>query len=211
MVKERKPFYTPSQPANTSSASPSDQANKDIKDQVRRNNALINFTEGKINNIENFYNGEKNLSSYYNMSNVNQNGYGRTINVPKVLPAGVVPGPSYNGAVTIGEKCVGPHCAIPVTPTSGNFVNKNLRSTNAPEQALRHYPSTYRLGNNSDIMPGLAKYTNDGLNSGPFNIDVPDNSSGLLEYIINPVTNRKVRVDSDIGKKVMENYLNFRN
>ena len=41
-VKERKPFYNPSQPVNTSSDSPSDMANKDIKDANRRNEALIN-------------------------------------------------------------------------------------------------------------------------------------------------------------------------
>ena len=59
-------------------------------------------------------------------------------------------------------------------------------------------------------LSGITKYTNDGLNSGPYNIDVPDNSSGMLEYIINPETNRKVKVESDLGQRIIEKYVNFR-
>lgn len=204
----KKPFFNPSQPINTTSDSPTDIANKLIKKNDKKNNSIVNFTEGKYNNIENFNNKEKNRSSYYNMSG-QDNGYGRTLNVPKTLPAGVVPGPSYNGAVTIGEPCVGPHCSIPINPTSNYMINKNLIKGKTPREALNHYPSTYRLGNNSDIMPGIGKYTNNGLNKGPYNIDVPKNEE-VLEYIINPETNRKVKVNSDIGKQLMEQYLNYR-
>ena len=55
-----------------------------------------------------------------------QKGSGRTINVPKTSPPNTVPGPSFNGAVTIGEACNGPWCSIPVTPTVSNMVNNNL-------------------------------------------------------------------------------------
>ena len=47
MTKIKKnAFFYPSQPENTSSASPSEQANSATK-QDRQNNALINLTEGK--------------------------------------------------------------------------------------------------------------------------------------------------------------------
>jgi hypothetical protein len=51
---KKNAFFYPSQPANTSSASPSEQANDDISNQDRRNNRLINLTEGKHNTVENF-------------------------------------------------------------------------------------------------------------------------------------------------------------
>ena len=109
-VNEIQPFYNPEQPANTPSAPPTDVATNNIKKANKKNNYLINYAEGKINTIESFTNREKNLNvKYNNMSN--NSGYGRTLNVPKVLPAGVLPGPSYNGAVTIGEPCKGGHCS----------------------------------------------------------------------------------------------------
>tara|TARA_Y100000389_G_C17445560_1_gene511384 strand:- start:1749 stop:2051 length:303 start_codon:yes stop_codon:yes gene_type:complete len=51
---KKNAFFYPSQPANTSSSSPSDQANDYISKQDRRNNSLINITEGKYDTVENF-------------------------------------------------------------------------------------------------------------------------------------------------------------
>ena len=205
-------FYYPSKSSKSSGDSPSDKVNSAINKSEKKNNAIINLTEGKISNIgkinflEQFRNREKNLSSYYNMSNKSN---GRTLNVPKVLAPGMIPNSSYNGAISIGEKCEGPHCAIPVNPTSGFMINQNLRSANPPAAALQMYPSTFRLGNNSDVNPGITKYVNGtSKNPGPFNIEVPAKQE-QFQYIINPVNGRKVSVDSLEGKQVLENYRNF--
>lgn len=42
--------------------------------------------------------------------------------------------------------------AIPVNPTSGYMINQNIRSANPPKAALQMYSSTFRLGNNSDVI-----------------------------------------------------------
>ena len=205
MKKEIKKnaFFYPSQSGKTSSASPTDQASADIENADKKNRAIIDFTQGKVSELETFSN-KNNLNTYYNMSNINQTGYGRTLNIPKELPAGVIPGPSYNGAVTIGEKCVGPHCSIPVNPTTSYMIKKNLQS--AGPHHVQHYPSTYRLGNNTELPQGMSKYTNkNSLNNGPFNIDVIDAPSNI-EYIINPATNRKVQVDSFEGRYIIEKF-----
>ena len=124
-------FYYPSKSPKSSGDSPADKVNKAINNSEKKNNAIINLTEGKISKIdkikfmEQFRNREKYLSLYYNMSNKSN---GRTLNIPKVLPPGMIPNSSYNGGISIGEKCVGPHCAIPVNPTSGYMINQNLRS-----------------------------------------------------------------------------------
>ena len=95
-----------------------------------------------------------------------QVGSGRTIHIPKLIYPGTVPGPSYNGGVTIGEPCKGNHCYIPVSnkvfTEASNRVNMDIPF---------HNPSLYRPGNNSVKLP-IKKYTNNGLNHGPFNIDI---------------------------------------
>ena len=134
---------------------------------------------------------------------------GRTINVPKVLPAGIIPNPSYNGAVTIGEKCEGPHCSIPTAPTSGSLISTNLESALPPPGAEFHYPSTFRLGNSSDENPRIGLYQNPGsLNSGPYNISVPKDKNEY-QSIVNPETGFKVKSSSLAGKQILENYKNY--
>lgn len=91
---------------------------------------------------------------------------GRTLNIPKNPIPGKVPGPTYNGAITIGRKCTGDHCSVPVSREVFNEVS--LRSN---REIPFHSPSLYRPGNNTVNVP-LKKYTNTGLNKGPFNIDV---------------------------------------
>jgi len=94
-----------------------------------------------------------------------QRGCGRTINIP--LPDGSVPGPSFNSAVTVGEACVGSHCAVPVTPTTDGMM-ANLNS--GVPGANINYPGTERMGNSSFNMAGIGPYTGTQLNNGPFSM-----------------------------------------
>ena len=91
---------------------------------------------------------------------------GRTLNIPRNPVAGKVPGATYNGGVTIGRKCRGKHCSVPVSRTIFNEV-----SMIANREIPFHSPSLYRPGNNTVNVP-LKKYTNTGMNKGPFNIDI---------------------------------------
>ena len=62
MVKtSKKAFFYPSQSQKTSSDSPSDKVNKQILSSTKKNNAIINLTQGKISsiNLEEFQNREK--------------------------------------------------------------------------------------------------------------------------------------------------------
>ena len=66
MTKIKKnAFFYPSQPENTSSASPSDQANSAINKQDKQNNALINLTEGKITKKEGFVNNPRRVDEVH--------------------------------------------------------------------------------------------------------------------------------------------------
>ena len=69
-----------------------------------------------------------------------QVGSGRTIHIPKLIYPGTVPGPSYNGGVTIGEPCKGNHCYIPVLK-SFYFARVNM-------DIPFHNPSLGSPGNN---------------------------------------------------------------
>jgi hypothetical protein len=160
-------FSYPTTDANESSASPGDQANDAINNDNAKNLALIQLTEGTKKNIN-----LKQLGGKAKNKNKNKNkkGGGRTINVPKELPVGQIPGPSFNGALTIGEKCVGGHCAIPVDPLTSNFTNNNLKSANPPLKGTFHYQGTNRLGNSQLKMPGVEQYIGTKLNNGSFNI-----------------------------------------
>ena len=158
-------FSYPTTDANDSSASPGDQANDAINKDSAKSLALINLTEGRKSNIN-----LSQLGGKVKRKNKNKKGGGRTINVPKNLPVGQIPGPSFNGALTIGEKCVGGHCAIPVDPLTSNFTNSNLKSANPPLKATFHYQGTNRLGNSQLKMPGVEQYVGTKINHGLFNI-----------------------------------------
>lgn len=122
-----------------------------------------------------------------------------------------------NGGLNIGEVCSGPHCAIPVEPLTANLIHNNLNSANPPPNANIHYPGTLRQGNNYLDMPGIIQYQGTNNNPGPFNIQVAagkkdgcmcDNQEGgAYNYIRNPLTNRKVNINSALGKKIINNYI----
>ncbi len=182
-----------------SNQSISDNVMDSLKQTQEQNNLLLNVTQGILTkpaegflnyNEENdfdgnyksiysqFITGEQVGESYRrafmtaNNLNGNETGYGRTINVPKVLPPGQIPPPSFNGAHTIGEKCVGKHCSVPVEPTLAGM-SRNLLSANPPAQAMSMYPGTYRPGNSSDKLPTIVYYNHGtATNHGPYNIEV---------------------------------------
>ena len=221
MSKEVKAFDYPTEKANSSSKSPIDQVNDNMQKDSFKNLALINLTEGKsLFNVNDFnhYGGYKNISQYnIQMKKYRQKGCGRTINVPKTHPTNSVPGPSFNGAVTIGETCIGTHCAMPVEPTATNMINNNLNSANPPPGANVHYPGTDRLGNSSLLMPAINDYVGTKLNHGPHRIQCAGGKNNLIGdlasyfYIVNPESGRKVNIYGKIGKKVLMNYLNLIN
>ena len=167
-VKVKKTaFFYPSQPANASAKSPADQANESVLKNNAKNNAIINLTEGKINynpSIFETFTNKKNIASYYMNNNNNPNREGRTLNVPKIAIPGKVPGPSYNGAVTIGEPCVGGHCPVPAEPTAGYMTYQNLRS--APE----YY---YANNDTSNVISAFEAFSSDSTNPLPPNILTP--------------------------------------
>lgn len=103
------------------------------------------------------------------------------------------------GGVLISEPCSGPHCAIPVEPTTSNLINNNIKSANPPLDAFTQYPGTNRLGNNTDSMPGVSNYVGTTLNHGPFNIKCTGQKAGAgtdINEIDIEVLNTKPTFDS---------------
>ena len=83
------------------------------------------------------------------------------------------PEPVPNGGLFGGPQAVGPYASIPVTPTTTNLINKNLRSANPPPGATEQYIGDNRLGNNYVPMPGVNWYNSAyDRNKGPFTIKV---------------------------------------
>ena len=70
------------------------------------------------------------------------------------------PEPSYNGGLYKGPRFNGPWGNIPVTPTTTNMINNNLKSADPPPGATTQYPGTNRPGNNFIAMPGVNWYNN---------------------------------------------------
>ena len=134
----------------------------------------------------------------------NKKGGGRTINVPKVYD-GDVPGPSFNGAVTVGEECVGAHCSVPIEPTTTYMIHDALDSSTPGANVS--YPGTDRLGNNSFAMPGISAYEGTTINPGPFNLQCAGGKNNPFNYIVNPDTGRRVSIYGKIGKRVLKKYV----
>jgi hypothetical protein len=98
---------------------------------------------------------------------------GRTLNTPPVpLPAGQMPGPSYNAGLYTGPMCSGPQCNGPVRPTQNNYFYVSTSHLTPGQQKLLPYQTPYsnRLGNSTDIdLPALIKYIPNN-STGPYNI-----------------------------------------
>ena len=82
---KKKAFFYPSQPENASSASPIDQANSDINESDKRNNMLINLTEGKLDASEGFQNRKEIDEIHYHHETVSYMKYSdlETLDTPK--------------------------------------------------------------------------------------------------------------------------------
>lgn len=162
-------------------------------------------------NLHNEQQNKDNSAFYLSSGMSPQNGGGRTLNIPKSLPPNKLPGPSYNGAVTIGEACQGGHCSIPVTPTVENLIHNNLQSANPPPGATLNYPGTNRLGNNQINMPGIHTYSGTENNPGPFNIQCSSmqcgGSTSPFNYITHPDTKKVYHISSKKGKSIIKKYL----
>ena len=181
-------YMNPSVDAN-SYGSPMEQA---IRDNQRQQNV----------DAENLYASTGNPLS----------GGGRTLNVPKHLPQNVVPGPSYNGAVTTGIPCQGGHCSIPVTPQVDYLINKNLSNGTLPPPpplAKYNYPGTHRLGNNYFKMPGIGNYVGTEQNPGPFEMNVIQGGGSLYQYITHPRTKKMYNINSHKGKHILQKYISL--
>lgn len=86
-----------------------------------------------------------------------------------------IPPPPPNGGLYGGPVCLKPWMPIPVTPTTTNLIQNNLRSANPPPGATEQYVGTNRKGNNYVGMPGVYWYNKtSSLNYGPFNIKGTD-------------------------------------
>ena len=116
----------------------------------------------------------------------NQTAGGRTINIPKYLPEGVVPGASFNNANTIGEQCIGSHCGISIKPTAFDYMNNISSLPNSPIGVQSQVPGGPRLGNSS--------YTNQV-------------GGSLFQEIFDPISLKKYRINSSKGMYILRNYL----
>ena len=135
-------------------------------------------------------------------------GGGRTTNIPKYLPENIIPGPSFNNGHTIGAPCLGDHCGIPITPISHNYSNNIIPQINdAPLNISSQIIGNDRLGNNSFSSNLIGNYTGTKLNPGPFNIQCAG-SSNNFDYITHPITRKKYSINSNKGKKILNNFLN---
>ena len=193
----QKAFYYPLEESSISSAPPSHKLNKQLNILNNNHNNIIELAEGKTTNIR--------QSGGYSRAQrrVVKRTHGRQSAGYSSTQQSV--GKTTNGGLNIGDKCVGGHCAIHIEPTSINLIHNNLLSANPPPNANIHYP-VQRQGNYQ--MPGISNYLGTKLNPGPFNLlgsGKPINST--YNYIINPLTNRKVKITTSLGKKIINNYI----
>ena len=91
-------------------------------------------------------------------------------------PKSQAPKPQHNAGLYTGPSFDGPWGNIPVTPTTTNMINQNLRSANPPPGATTQYPGNIRPGNNWQAMVGVDRFISDNkVNWGPFKINCTAN------------------------------------
>ena len=175
-------FMNPEVDANSHGSSLDRAYQTEVSNQ-KKNNEIINVSNGSV-------------------------GGGRTINVPKIMHKSFIPDSSYNGAVTIGEPCVGSHCSIPITPSSDNLINHNLKTSHPPPRATINYPGTERIGNNSTSFPGIHNYRVTNCNMGPFQIQCGSGTiSSSYLWITDYNTKKRYKTHSKEGKQIIKNLL----
>jgi hypothetical protein len=173
----QKAFHYPLEKSSISSLPPAHKLNKDLNILNNNHNNIIELAEGKTTKVKQSGGRWK------------QRGRGKTT----------------NGGLNSGESCSGTHCSIPIEPTTDNLIHNNLLSANPPPNANVHYPGSPRIGNSNMLMPGITGYQGTRINPGPFNLKGAGKNT--YNYIVNPLTNRKVGITTTLGKKILHNYL----
>lgn len=132
-----------------------------------------------------------------------QSGSGRTINIPKELPSGVIPGSSFNNGNTIGSPCLGSHCGVSITPTAYNYNNRIIPSIEGSPPGVKSQINNFdRLGNNTSHEGNFNIYTGTKLNSGPFMLQC----AGKGMSIMDPNNLKEYSIFTKRGKKIIKNY-----
>ena len=85
----------------------------------------------------------------------------------------------------------GPWGNINVTPTTSEYINKNLISANPPPGATTQYPGTIRQGNNYDTYVDVNDYVGTTKNPGPFTIKNTSKAGGKKKKKRTKRTKRK--------------------
>ena len=136
-----------------------------------------------------------------------QKGSGRTLNIPKELPIGVIPGSSFNNGNTIGAPCLGSHCGISITPTAYNYNNRVIPNIDGSPPGINSQVGNLdRLGNNTSHENNFNNYIGNNINTGPFKIQC---AGGL--FIYNPINKNRYSINSRKGRKIINNYIKHLN
>lgn len=104
------------------------------------------------------------------VNNCCESSVGTPVDVPSKVPPGSqwnspyesAPPAPHNGGLYTGPPASGPWASIPVTPTTAEYINSNLRSASGTPDSLTQYPNTNRLGNNFSAMPGVFNFAKQG-------------------------------------------------
>lgn len=114
--------------------------------------------------------------------NCSETSIGTPVDVPSQVPTGkqwknpydMAPPAPRNGGLYTGPPAYGPWASIPVTPTTSEYINNNLRSASGTPDSFNQYPNTNRPGNNFSSMPGVSNFAKQG--HGPHRIHCTPNS-----------------------------------
>ena len=134
---------------------------------------------------------------------------GATINLDSNIPKNIqwnspfesAPKAPLNGGLYTGAPGNGPWSAIPITPTTDNMINNNLKSANPPPSATNQYPLNIKPGNNFQGNTDLSWYTNNGLNKGPFKLQVQSGGKKNKKNKSKKINKKKINKKSKMNKK----------
>ena len=116
-------------------------------------------------------------------------------------PAGIPKPDVAAGLYT--QEFKGPWGNTNITPTTTEYVNKNLVSANPPPGATTQYPGTIRQGNNYDTYIGVNDYVGTSKNSGAFKIKCTSKAGGKRKKSLK---RRKKRIQKGRGGNECDKY-----
>ena len=116
-------------------------------------------------------------------------------------PAGIPKPDVAAGLYT--QEFKGPWGNTNITPTTTEYVNKNLVSANPPPGATTQYPGTIRQGNNYDTYVGVNDYVGTSKNSGAFKIKCTSKAGGKRKKSLK---RRKKRIQKGRGGNECDKY-----